>query len=186
MKQRLFIAIPLSQEIRGAFANCVHTDIDKGIKWVDPENIHITVVFIGDTDEDQLENIKQELAGVINQHQLFYLSFDAITLAPPGKRDPHMIWGQFKQSKEFDKLVDEINQAVAKHHQDFVIDQRRSIPHATLTRFKGRIDIKQIELTQPEVDRVEVNSIDLMESELTEKGPIYTIVESYNIPPSLG
>ena len=63
---RLFIAVDISDEARGAAAAHIaelrRRYLGVKVSWVRPENLHITVKFLGETPEDKIDGIKEALA----------------------------------------------------------------------------------------------------------------------------
>lgn len=63
-KMRLFIAMDVPEEIKGVISAALK-DLKRsteGVRWVRPENIHLTVKFIGDYEEEKLERLEDEVA----------------------------------------------------------------------------------------------------------------------------
>jgi len=146
MTKRLFLAIELPDEMRRVFfewqENYGHL---RGVKWVPAENLHVTVEFYGDVEEDKIPELVDRIV-----LKPFELEFKEIVLAPPN-RPPRMIWADFG---------------------DY---------HVTLARFKQPIYLSG--LKQPEIKerKFEVDSVQLMESELTPERPYYKIIESIKL-----
>ena len=144
---RLFAGIPLSPEIHQQFvAFMKYHPSPHGIRWTSETNLHLTACFIGNTDEDSVEEIKQKLSQTAQIYSTFHLSFDIFRFVP--KRQPRMIWGQFKQSEVFAGVSDHLHQSLGlkKDYQD-------PIPHVTLARIKARMNfhIHSEKFTIPEL-----------------------------------
>lgn len=182
MKKRLFVAIPLSGYFRKIFAGYQRDYNTEGIRWTIPENLHITVYFLGNVQERTVPRVMKALEGVLSQIPPLDFEFDKISLAPPG-RPARMVWAIFQDTGgAYKALVDKVYAAL----EEFATRDNRSkesIPHITLARFKYPSIGKEIKITQPDVeDKVmKISSCDLMESELSRSGPTYSVIETFNL-----
>ena len=63
---RLFVALDLAEDVRGALRELISKLQPKsqGARWVPPENLHVTLKFIGHVDEEKLRPIQGALAAV--------------------------------------------------------------------------------------------------------------------------
>lgn len=176
--KRLFIGIPITQEWAEFFSRYEKEQKLSGVHWVTPENLHLTVYFIGDAQVQFLEDIEKIIRRISSTSQPFTLEFDRIINAPPN-RTPTMIWGRFKQSDEFDalseRLFQEINPIVPVKNI-----HSESIPHVTLARssYPGEKVLRELEGIPP---AMKVTSIVLFSSEHTLHGPVYTAMEHYEL-----
>lgn len=200
MRHRIFIAINLPEDVKTALAGFQDKWSDLPARWTKPENLHITLAFIGDIEEDGISEIQQiiknviapaspELASEGGRHGSFAISLNKISYSPykKDKESPRMIWALGKKSADFDSLCDKLGKALVglpKIH--FKPEVRESIPHITLARIK-EWEWRRIEPDErPEIEEFidlnfQVNSIELMESVLKRSGPEYTILESCSL-----
>jgi len=78
MPKRLFIAVDISDEARKAAASHIRHlkkhSTDKGISWVKPENLHITIKFFGDTDDARIKPLTETLTSIASRFRPFDLS----------------------------------------------------------------------------------------------------------------
>ncbi len=182
---RAFIAIALNQEF--------YTDIlslqrrldkyDLTIRWVNPTNIHLTLKFLGNINDQELKTILSSLADVVNSHQSFSLSLSGIGVFPD-LYCPRVMWaGIEKGKKECISLQKDIEGSInsVKVKQE----NRTFSPHLTIGRFItknhkpdiGRIIEKERNFHLKAL--APVNAIMLFESILTPKGAIHKIVEKF-------
>jgi 2'-5' RNA ligase len=185
---RSFIAIELSEEIRKDLKKLIgelkHSEAD--VKWVEPDNIHLTLKFLGRISAEQIEKIKRLLEGISKEVRPFQISLSNLG-AFPKLNYPRVIWIGIEEGK--DKLC-EINEELEERLEKtgFPKESRKYQPHLTLgrvrsTKNKERL-IKQIELLMLETQRscpiygaktkMEVAKITLFKSTLTPQGPIYS------------
>ncbi|MFC2086613.1 RNA 2',3'-cyclic phosphodiesterase [Bacteroidota bacterium] len=176
MTKRIFIGIkiPYSGLVQQFYSRLKESLIDDRINWVKPENIHLTLLFIGETAESEIVLIKQELAKI--KARKFILK-----LGNPGifKRDrkPRVIWLdilEYGNVKELKYMVDraiENSGIQVKPENDFK-------PHVTLGRIKYIQNKSLLSkfITQYSGNKTlefEVDKFTLFESILSEKGPTY-------------
>ena len=172
MSRRLFVAISLNEDMRQQIS-AVRQKVN-GVRWIDPDNYHLTVCFIGNVEENALADIKIALQEISAEQVSFNLEFDKIIWAPPN-RPPRMIWAQFKKNQSFTELSKEVHQRLS------IPFGQEPIPHVTLARIKGAVKIKA--LAQPELsnNKLKVSSLQLMESELTPTGSVYKQIFKINL-----
>ena len=92
---RTFIAIRLPGEIERALgklaAGMRPAWPECGVRWVKAENIHLTLRFLGDTEEERVGGIGEGLAAVAGEHEAFELALAGSGCFPNGRR-PRVIW----------------------------------------------------------------------------------------------
>jgi 2'-5' RNA ligase len=178
MSIRSFIAIEIKsnnilREIIRIQKNLLTSQAD--LKNVEPENIHITLKFMGSVPESQIEKIKK----IVKEQGIepFDINLQGIGVFPKINR-PRTIWlginkGATQITNIWKKLEKELTAIGVEP------DRRRFHPHLTISRVRsGRnrdelINILQ-ELRNVEVGDYEINHISLKKSVLTPRGPIYT------------
>ena len=180
-KIRTFIAIELSEEIHKELGTLIEQlrPIPGKINWVEPENVHLTLKFLGDITPEQIEQIKTVMNKAKPDFAPFVLSLAALG-AFPKLNYPRVIWvGIKKGSAESIKLANIFEEALAKI--GFPKEKRAFHPHLTLGRIKlieDRQAYRKIMEKIPQVPSVEtqVEEITLFQSRLTPKGSIYTAI----------
>jgi len=178
MTQRLFVAILLSPEQLAAFGQYGGNYRQKNINWTKVENLHLTVHFFGEVEEEKFFPLIAALAIVAQQIEPFVLDFNKIIFGPP-ERIPKMIWAIFHGHNEFQKLATLIYRESKKYLFD--VQEPKFLPHVTLARFKGFIDVSRLNLLPIKIDNLAVKSFVLMASELTPNGSIYTSLKNFNL-----
>jgi RNA 2',3'-cyclic 3'-phosphodiesterase len=172
--KRVFLGIPLKREYIDACEQVKEMNIDvPGIRWVPRENLHITTLFIGDVDENQIHAMCDDITAVLKQHKPFALAFDRFVFMPP--RRPRMIWLKFKKSSDFARLT------LALSHK--LLDQDPDHPpkaHVTLARFKKAPKQKLI-FPEADLKTIPIDKIQLYQSELKPQGAEYTVLKSFGL-----
>jgi len=184
MTKRLFLAINLPNEIKKQISDLVlklqKANKNKPIKWVEKENFHLTLHFLGSVPEEKISNINSALEPVVAKYPILNFQLSNIIDAFPNLQNPKVVFLEMKELNDGKtiKLQREIGEALQK--LGFEIDQRPFRLHLTLGRVKFKSNI-QIPNFQFPISNFQVNSIDLMESILTPSGPIYSVITSYKL-----
>ncbi len=174
---RLFIATPLTEEIEETLAEVIFDFKQKRgrVKWVNPKNIHLTLKFLGDTDERLVAPIKKAIEETTSRHNKIESTINRVGVFPNLNR-PKVIWAGLSEGIEALKsLAGDIENEMAK--LGFEKEKRPFKSHLTLGRVKdssGLHDlgeaIKNYELTP---QKLIFDRIILFKSTLTPSGPIY-------------
>jgi len=177
MKQtskRLFLGIPLNDILKKELINFqLNQYYDPAIRWIDEENFHVTLVFIGNIENIQLTSLKELVQRTLKDYKSFELDFLQFEQIP--KNQPRMIWGRFNDQQTFTEIV--INLQLALELKP----EYNLKPHITLARFKNDTNQQNIHLKQLEINKsvLKVNKIHLYESYLTPAGSKYNIIDTY-------
>lgn len=179
MKKRLFVSVPLSLDMREVLGEYQQRFSLEGIRWVAPENLHVTVFFCGDVNEEDVPKLDAALKVALTEQGPFELTWRQLLFGPPGK-DPRMVWGEFQEDEAFGKLVHTVHEAVRPYLEpDIKPPRKKLIPHITMARFKDPRVARGVELEQPDLNTLPVRSCELMASELTAHGSLYTVLATY-------
>jgi len=193
MTKRLFLAINLPNEIKSQIAELVlnlhKANKNKPIKWVEEDNFHLTLHFLGDVPEEKIPAINQALEPIVKTFPALNFSLSSSISAFPDLNNPKVIFLDMIELNDDKtiKLHKEIGEALKK--LEFGIDHRPFKLHLTLGRIKFKTSLQIPNLIIPAFalqasagrhnSEFRIQSIDLMESELTPNGPIYSITHKY-------
>ena len=184
---RAFIAVALPDALKLQLA-----DLEKqlkrrcpdAVKWVEPESMHLTLVFLGYTTEDKIEEIKFGIEEAVSDVKSFRLSVKNVGAFPNLNR-VQVIWVGIQGTLD---VLAGIQQRVAQNMEQlgFPMEERAFSPHLTLGRIRNytspedrrKIGVVLSETTFESTVNVEVNEINLMQSKLTPSGAIYTKLSS--------
>lgn len=176
MKHRIFIAINLPKEIKEELLSCQKKFRNLPVRWTKPENLHITLVFIGYTSQEEIERILKVAQETALKFSPFLIELNRICLGPTPER-ARMIWTEGKISRDLINLDKKLKEELAKEKISF--DGKYPLKvHITLARARGN------ELRGIKIDErlnglsFEVKSIDVMESELFKSGAEYKILKN--------
>jgi len=171
-------AIRLRRSRWQAGATSVNARYLDAIKWVKPENFHLTLHFLGYLDEKQLEQVKSILQTSVFKTDIV-LKIKQIGCFPNQNR-PRVLF--FKcEEKENNNLIN-MQQIIGKalKHIGIEIDNRVWQKHLTFARVKKPFVLPESSKKSTLKELFfQVKSIDLMKSELKRTGPIYSIIESF-------
>ena len=186
---RLFLAIdipPRAREIITTVQNRFKT-LGFKISLVRPGNIHLTLKFLGDTPLEQVANIKKSVSEAVDSISVFKVALDGVGVFPNFKK-PRVLWIGLKDPHKHLKVLQE-NIDSKMMQLGFPREEKKFDPHLTLARIKhaqGKIKerfegLKQEVESVPPIDSefFQVDSVRLIQSELTPKGSIYTILEKF-------
>lgn len=186
-KIRTFIAIKLAPEIIANLSKLQGElrKIPAQVKWVKPENIHLTLKFLGHVTSEELEKIKIITSETRKPFAPFEISISGLG-AFPSIKYPRVIWvGIDKGTEELEKIVSNLEERLAR--MGFTKEKRPFSPHLTLGRMKsskGRERLTEVftKLTASNLGNMRVTKISIIKSELRPQGPIYTSLEEISLP----
>lgn len=172
--KRLFIAIDFLEETKSklyAFQEEIKRSIWGDIKWVERENFHLTLKFLGEVSIDLIEDIKEVMVEVSNYVNPFYISLKGFG-AFPSFDSPRVLWIGIEEGiKELEMLFGLLEKRLVK--KGFEKERKAFSPHLTLGRVKSR-NLKISREYSFSEEKIFVEEITLFESKLTQQGPIYT------------
>jgi len=180
--KRLFAAIKIhpSAKYISLFNEISSSLRHERIKWIEPENTHITLKFFGETDETKIPAIRQSIETAVAQSKPFTLKI-ANTGIFGSRYDPKAIWFGIEKQDELENLAQNIFNELAKC--GWQKDRQNFVPHLTIGRIKELKDkplFQQIisKYSTVEVQEEKVTEIILYESILRREGPLYVNVFS--------
>jgi 2'-5' RNA ligase len=182
--QRIFAAVHIQSvgEILGLLKNLQSALIRDKIKWVETQNLHLTLKFFGQTSENVVDKIAKTLSN-IKPMSTFPLKFSGLGVFGSSYQ-PRVIWLGLGQCKELLKLQNEIISSIKP--LGYLPDRQNFVPHLTLGRINYLNDKKYfnevIEANRSfSAESQIIYDFRLYESKLKPSGPEYTILRSYNL-----
>ena len=187
---RLFIAIDLDDGARAAIAEeqkrlkAAMADSGSSMKWVRPEQMHLTLVFLGEVPEASARAIVEAVNRPVEQAS-FDLAFRGIGVFPP-RGAPNVLW--LGASAGADAGIE-----LQRHLADRVralglaLEGRPFHPHLTLARWKTSHGADRARAREAGHDRVvatcHVDHATLYQSRLSSTGPSYTPLARATLTP---
>ncbi len=183
---RTFIAIDLSPEIKNRITAAVRAlkPLAADIKWVVPENYHLTLKFIGEASEEQVEIIKNVLDEVVEKHRGFNLAARGTGSFPPGQSRMRVIWVGLEAGPELFSIQSDLEELLSR--KGFEREERAFSPHLTIGRAREprkqeRLKAELERLSGQEFGAMEVKEIEIFQSILRPQGPEYRIISRHQL-----
>jgi 2'-5' RNA ligase len=183
--KRTFIAVKVDpgQELTGIISLLKSTLSKENIKWADINNMHITLAFLGDTEENQIQTIITMLKDNCTGLGEFTFTLRGLGVFR-NITDPRVIWAGIDMSEKFVALNRLIKNGLKEI--EIMTEDRQFKPHLTLGRvknIKNRNDLRVIidNYHDREFQKVHVNEIVFYESILKQTGPIYIQIAGFNL-----
>ncbi len=183
---RTFIAVEIDDDTRNKISQIQNSfkNHKTGIKLVAPNNIHITLIFIGNIEISKISEIDKELQSFISAIKPFEILPKKIGYFPNIK-NPKIIWIGIEDGKEILIKLNEKIKPLLKNCK-ITTEDRDFHPHITIGRIKSSNNtekLKTVLLNLPEqrFNPIYINSISLIESNLTPEGPQYKTIVKWEL-----
>jgi len=183
---RLFYAMFISSKIAETLARhisqCALSGAD--VKWVEPQNLHLTLKFLGEVQQERLEEILaagESAADGIKAFKVFWEGFGAF----PDFRRPRVVWAGMKQGgRAVSEIAERLEDRLAA--SGFRKEERAFRPHLTIGRVKSPRGLEELrkvteKIQNSRIGEMEVSSFSLVKSTLTSRGPIYSVVRNFEL-----
>jgi len=183
---RLFIAAELAEEVRKNLVELINELKEPGaaVKWVEADNLHVTLKFLGWVEDRKLVELESLVEKAVTKTGGFKAKFEGTGTFPAGKT-PRVIWvGISEGGKELKKIADSLEGALAR--AGYRSEEREFSAHLTLGRVK---DNKGVDKLKEKIEKYRdsifgeawIDSIAVMKSTLTPKGPVYEKIKEVNL-----
>ncbi len=155
-----------------------------GLRWTKPANLHFTLKFLGEIPLAQVAKAKVATREAAEGVPPFLISLATLGAFPSLQR-PRVVWVGVEQGRELlQALADRLEERL--EHYRFELEQRQFQAHLTLARIRdsrewGNVVRALTQYKAVEVGSQQVETIVVMESQLSPKGPTYTRVEEVRL-----
>jgi 2'-5' RNA ligase len=183
--KRLFIAIKIEQD--QSFTE-IYRELSsrlsyENLRFVEPDKLHLTLRFLGDTDENKIPDIDRMMKKSAQASKIFTLDINH-TGVFGSSYNPRVLWFGIDNNDLLMQLQTRIELDLTK--VGFFRDRQNFVPHLTLTRIKQLKDLKLFqkiisEFRERKIMKQEVRSFSLIESILLKEGPIYNTLSTYTL-----
>lgn len=179
---RTFVAVEIDTPIRTAAGELIAAlgDTAANVKWVEPQNLHLTLKFLGDVHQREIPQVCRAVAIGASKAEAFEFEVRGAGAFPNAAR-PRTVWIGGGNGKEpMVVLHDRVEAALAE--LGFREEHRRFQPHLTIGRVRGvGPGIAELgELLQQRADlsigRMRVRKVTVFSSALTPNGPIHEVL----------
>ncbi len=180
---RLFIALEIPDDVIDVILDEKNKLLGKErkIRWESRDKLHITLKFLGDTNEGLIGNIEQAIEDIVKNTTSFQMELGKFGMFRKNG-EPKILWAGMKECKELERIVNEIGDSFSKF--GYSNEKRTFKPHITLLRFRGHESIDKIlellEVKLPEKQYF-AKYITLYKSELKKGGSIYTAIKRFQL-----
>ena len=175
---RLFISIDLPQEIKDYLFNLQKEVREAKINWVSKKNLHLTLKFIGEVNDEKLPEIIKAVKEI--KFSSFEISLTNLGFFP-SKEKPKVIWIGLDPE---DKVID-LQQKVDESLLTVIPTEQQFQAHLTLGRIKQIRREKDFQASLDSISiepkKFKITSFKLMKSELRRTGASYEEIENVNL-----
>jgi len=184
---RSFIAIELPDKLKVELSHLeaqLKSGKQPGIKWVDPYSIHLTLKFLGSIAADRIKEITEAMDEAAQGIPPFHLEVKGLGVFPNLKR-VQVVWvGMSGEVDKLNQLQKRIESNLAR--LGFAPESRSFTPHLTLARLRNQAspDERQrlgqliANIRFEAAATIKVDTINLMRSQLTREGAIYSRISA--------
>ena len=173
---RLFVSLPISSQLETQLKSLPQKGIDA--RWVHEKDYHITLRFIGDAQEEQLESIKESL----NRIKVSSFSIEIEGLSHFTGQNTNILYANVQSKRKITSLAAEINLQMQKN--GFEMPQKPFVPHVTLARLRNSRNLDQYIKANSRKIRAswKAGAFELMESGKPQDNmPRYTLLQRYDL-----
>ncbi len=173
---RLFIAIELPGDLKRMIGR-LQADIP-GARWVSPEQIHLTLAFLGEVEDSTLESLNMNLALI---HQPDFRLYVSGTGCFPDSRRPRVLWMGLEPQPHLETLAAMVRKSVLSC--GIQLEERPFSPHITLARLKlspsREIDVFLEHNMKLNFKPFNVHEFILFQSRMTPQGAVHIPVRPF-------
>lgn len=186
--KRTFIAFDVIPEpdLKSAYETVRQKLRNERITWVQPDRLHVTLKFLGDTGEEQIPLIRKALAETVVNYNPFRIKLEGLGIFK-NVHDPRVLWIGCQTERSLAELRDKIDLTLSM--LGFAKEDRSFSPHITLGRIKLMRQTNHLsEIITAFKDRIfqesVISEIIFYESRLSSEGSVYTVIEKFKVLPS--
>ena len=181
---RAFLAVDLDESLQDKISEVQKqiSNVNAQIKFVEPENLHFTLKFLGEISSEKAGRISAMIKGKITAYSPFVISIKGTGVFPhPGY--VRVIWLGVEDPEPYSQMQMDLDEEFVK--MGFKKERSYS-PHLTIGRVKGARNKEALiskinELENVVIGNMNVDKIVLKESELTPAGPIYSNLNEFKL-----
>lgn len=172
---RLFVGIPISEEVRGKIKEMMKELPKEGLKPVKPENLHFTLSFLEEREEGRVKSCLEK----VDWGKRFEIMVRGVGVFP-GEKRINTVWVGGEDKGRMAELSRKIDKALG------IVAEKEFVNHLTLARVKflrERENLRNFlkKYKNEELGKMAVTKVILYGSELTPEGPVYKVVGEFNL-----
>ena len=143
---RVFIAINFPTEIKEMLSGYQKRWQDLPTQWTSPENLHITLAFLGNITDQEIGEVCMAVKKVAETTESFNLTLESIGYGPTNKMPYKMVWLRGQKSKELSSLKNQLDEELMEVI-NFKPDHKGFSPHVTLARI-NQMQLRNMDLEE--------------------------------------
>jgi len=181
--KRLFVAIKIEadENFLKLYWNLRNSLKHEKIKWVEEENLHLTLKFFGKIYDEKIDPICELIGNSVIDCDSFELQLENVGIFG-SSYNPKVIWYGIKQSSELKLLHQTITENLKTI--GYYPDRQNFVPHLTVARIRKLNDKKIFQRIIDKqkngfIQKAEVKKLYLFESILQRKEPIYNVIKEF-------
>lgn len=183
---RLFAAIEISSEVKKVIASIQQRlkSLDTRIRFIKPENTHLTLKFLGDVHEKKVSDLNAALSKAVKHIDSFTINTTEIGVFP-NLDFPRIVWlGIYDVSGTLNRLWNNLEKEVSEI--GFERDEKGFVPHITIGRIKslrGKSKLKDMVISfNKDIESYKnyIRGMNLMKSRLYQTGAVYTVLKQFD------
>ena len=183
MTFRAFISVDVGDRLDWHAFRRELADVDRGVRPVRTDQLHLTLRFLGDTEEGKVEDLKDLMAAAVEGVEPFRLTFEGVGAFPNARR-ARVVWIGLLGAEPLVQIARRLEEGVVD--MGWRPEKRSFRPHATVARVKHLRRHERLgSLLERWSDRsfgsMEVRAIHLKSSDLRPEGAVYSTVHTQDL-----
>lgn len=183
---RLFIGLKLPKKQKARIHRAARPlrEEDLPVRWVEPDNLHVTLKFLGQVRKDRISEIEGIVGRIAAATRAFSAGLGGFGAFPTIRR-PRVVWLGVEATTELRWLKQDLEWSLGD--VGFEVETRAFHPHVTLGRAlkqAGPGAFRGLDRLLADIDfedEMRVHTVDLMESRLSSSGPRYGVVSGVRL-----
>jgi len=176
---RTFIAIVLDNSLHPTMSRIIEklSSSNAKVKWVEPENVHLTLKFLGNVEEERLPEVFEACERAVKDMRAIDLEMKALGCFPDVK-SPRIVWLGIERGAEGVRKLQERVESELRA-VGFPKEEKTFKAHLTIGRVKGKQGLSRLcRLLEEEknffVGSMRCEKISVMKSKTLPAGPVYS------------
>jgi 2'-5' RNA ligase len=179
---RTFIAVDVGKAIRDRCVAMQEVLARSGaeIKWVEPENIHVSLLFLGEVNERDIHELCLAVGDSCAEVEAFRMSVETVGCFPNPRR-PRVVWAGIGEGKQELVALHDALEGPLLELGCYRREDRPYTPHVTLGRVKANSTSDGLATAISRQSgwqggEIDVREVHVLSSELRPGGPVYTVL----------
>lgn len=180
MLVRSFVALPLPEDLSillgDEASRIAYQDKSNHVRWVDEQNYHVTLAFLGEIELSQIDNLATELDHFLQPGEV---QLELSHLSPFPESSPKLIAAILNKTGSLLSVYEQTKKAL--YSAGIQIEKRKFMPHVTLGRYRTSARRRQMISSNLFNTHAQTNSVVIYESILTANGAEYRPMYEFDL-----